>query len=402
MKLDARVCDRARLARDARFDGRFFIAVLSTGIYCRPICPSRVALRVNVRYFPTAEEAVAAGFRPCLRCRPATAPGTPAWSGTSATVSRALRLMTQGALQKQSIASLSERLGMSSRHLNRLFQAHLGASPAAVARTWRLTLAKEGLSDPRAPMSHVAAESGFRSLRRFNDAFSKHFGRPPSDLRRMRKATGRTRSNDYETTLPFTPPYDWGSHLAFLKSRAISGLEEVVSGTYRRTFALDGKQGDLEVRFDAKASALHARIHFGDPVSLLEIVRRLRIMFDVEADPSVVARHFHDDALLGPLVSRYPGLRIPSGWDGLDAGAVPAGDANVSSGHPDAFPSHDLVLRRMAGNGRVLTAAALERLAEPWRPWRAYAAVTLWRAASARGRRSGAPDDHPIQARRIR
>src|SRR5512132_2501842 len=142
VKLDEYVCDQARLARDARFDGRFFIGVLSTGIYCRPICPSPTAKRANVRYFGSAEEATAAGFRPCLRCRPESAPGTPAWNGTSATVSRALRLIAEGALQDHTVAELSKRLGMSPRHLHRLFLRHLGASPIAVARTRRLQFAK--------------------------------------------------------------------------------------------------------------------------------------------------------------------------------------------------------------------------------------------------------------------
>ena len=193
-KLDASVCNRARLARDPRFDGRFFIAVLSTGIYCRPICPSPVALRANVRFFPTAGDAVAAGFRPCLRCRPETAPGTPAWEGTAATVARALRLITKGVLENETIAQLSERLGIGSRHLNRLFQMHLGTSPLAVARTWRFGLAEKALTNTDASMSHVAAESGFRSVRRFNDAFRKRFGTTPSDFRRNTRAKREKRS----------------------------------------------------------------------------------------------------------------------------------------------------------------------------------------------------------------
>ena len=183
--LDARFCDRARLARDARFDGHFFIAVLSTGIYCRPICPSPTARRENVRYFTSAEEAVAAGFRPCLRCRPETAPGTPAWNGTSTTVSRALRLITEGVLDSETIAGLSERLGVSARHLNRLFRVHLGASAAAVARTRRLQFAKQLISDTDLPMFRVAQASGFRSVRRFNDSIRGLYGRTPSQLRGM-------------------------------------------------------------------------------------------------------------------------------------------------------------------------------------------------------------------------
>ena len=187
MKLSARICNRARITRDRSFDGKFFIAVLTTGIYCRPICPSPRARRSNVRFFFSSEEAVAAGFRPCLRCRPETLPGTPAWGGTSATVMRALRLMSEGAARSRGLQVLAERLGVSERHLHRLFVRHLGASPRAVLSARRLLSAKRLLSDTDLPMSRVALESGFGSVRRFNDSIRKVYGRTPSQLRRMRK-----------------------------------------------------------------------------------------------------------------------------------------------------------------------------------------------------------------------
>ncbi len=489
--LDARVCDRARLARDARFDGRFFIAVVSTGIYCRPICPSPTAKRENVRYFRTAEEAVAAGFRPCLRCRPETAPGTPAWNGTSATVNRALRLIAEGLPQSDTVAGLAERLGVSARHLNRLFRAHLGASPIAVARTRRLHFAKQLISDTDLPMFRVARASGFRSVRRFNDSIRELYDRTPSELRRMRPVAMRARPDEYVFRLPYRPPYDWESLLAFLAGRAIPGVEEVVSGAYRRSFALEGRHGILEVRHEESVHALEARIRFGEPLSLLPIVTRLRAMFDLAADTTVIAGHFRRDLLLGRLVRRYPGLRVPGAWDGFElavrailgqqvsvaaastlagrialkfgerlsvpdigglttvfpeagtlarvrltglpgtrarairslAAAVVSGGVALSlSGageeaslaslsrirgvgdwtaqyiamralrQPDAFPVNDLVLLRTAGKGRPLTAAALTRRAEQWRPWRAYAALYLWRAAAdlSRERAAGA------------
>ena len=183
MKLDVRACDRARLARDRRFDGKFFIGVLTTGIYCRPICPSPHARRSNVRFFRSAEEAVAAGFRPCLRCRPEVAPGTPAWNGTSTTVRRALRLIAEAPARRRGLERLSERLGVSSRHLHRLFVRHLGASPKAVLAAVRLLAAKRLLSDTDLPMSRVAAEAGYGSVRRFNDSIRKVYGRTPSQLR---------------------------------------------------------------------------------------------------------------------------------------------------------------------------------------------------------------------------
>ncbi|HYR45740.1 MAG TPA: AlkA N-terminal domain-containing protein, partial [Thermoanaerobaculia bacterium] len=316
--LDARVCDRARLARDPRFDGRFFIAVLSTGIYCRPICPSPTARRENVRYFRSAEEAVAAGFRPCLRCRPETAPGTPAWNGTSSTVNRALRLITEGVLQAENVAVLSERLGVSARHLDRLFRIHLGASPIAVAKAWRLHFAKQLISDTDLPMSRVALASGFRSVRRFNDSIRKLYGRTPSELRRLRPVALRSRPDEYVFRLPYRPPYDWESLMAFLASRAIPGVEEVVSGVYRRSFALGGRHGTLEVRHEKSAHALEVRIRFCEPLWLLPIATRLRAMFDLAADTSAIAQHFRRDLLLGRLVKKYPGLRVPGAWDGFE------------------------------------------------------------------------------------
>ncbi len=478
--LNAKICDRARLARDARFDGRFFIGVVSTGIYCRPICPSPTARRENVRYFQTAGEAVAAGFRPCLRCRPETAPGTPAWNGTSTTVSRALRLITEGALQAENVSGLARRLGVSSRHLNRLFHAHLGSSPVAVARAWRLHFAKQLISDTDLPMFRVALASGFRSVRRFNDSIRSLYGRTPSQLRRMQPVALRARPDEYVFRLPYRPPYDWESLLAFLAARTIPGVEEVAGGVYRRTFSLDGRHGILEVRHDESVRALEARIRFCEPLSLLPIVTRLRALFDLAADTSVIAQHFRRDLLLGRLVRRYPGLRVPGAWDGFElavrailgqqvsvaaastlAGRIagrfgeslsvadegglttvfPAAEAMaevtlagmprararairslaraVASGsltfspsgadeatlgelariggvgewtaqyiamralrQPDAFPVNDLVLLKTAGRGRPLTAAALSRRAEQWRPWRAYAALYLWRAAA--------------------
>ena len=188
MVLSAAVCDRARMARDPRFDGRFFIAIRSTGVYCRPICPSPHARRENVLYFQTAAEAAAAGFRACRRCRPEALPGTPGWNGTSSTVSRALRLIQDGALQEDGLSALSQRLGVSARQLDRLFATHLGASPTAIAKTWRLNRARALILETELPMARVALESGFRTVRRFNDAVRARWGRTPSELRRRRDA----------------------------------------------------------------------------------------------------------------------------------------------------------------------------------------------------------------------
>src|SRR3984885_11371908 len=185
MVLNWRVCSRARISRDARFDGKFFIAVKTTGVYCRPICPARTCKESNVRYFSSAAAAAEAGFRPCLRCRPECSPGTPAWCGTSNTVSRALRLIAESGLEDGGVEALAERLGGGSRHLRRLFLKHLGATPSAVAHTRRLHFAKKLIDETQLPMSRIALASGFGSVRRFNAAIRKTYKRTPTQIRHL-------------------------------------------------------------------------------------------------------------------------------------------------------------------------------------------------------------------------
>src|SRR5579871_6592229 len=226
MNLDLQACSRARLTRDPRFDGKFFIGVVGSGVYCRSICPAPTAKEKNVRYFPSAAAAAEAGFRPCLRCRPEAAPGTPAWLGTSATVRRALRLIHEGALDAQSVEQLATRLGIGPRHLHRLFIQHVGASPLAVAQTRRLHFAKRLIDDTRLPMTDIALASGFGSLRRFNDAFRSTYGRAPRELRRERKGDAAS-DGALRLKLAYRPPYDWAAIRAFLSLRAVPGVERV-------------------------------------------------------------------------------------------------------------------------------------------------------------------------------
>jgi AraC family transcriptional regulator, regulatory protein of adaptative response / methylated-DNA-[protein]-cysteine methyltransferase len=192
--LDPAECDRARLARDACYDGKFFSGVRTTRIYCRPVCPVRPAKSENVRFFPTAAAAERAGFRPCLRCRPEAAPGTPAWRGTATTVARGMRLIEDGYLDRRSVAQLADRLGIGSRHLLRLFLRHAGATPTEVAATWRVQRAKRMIDGSSLALSQIALASGFGSIRRFNDAFRATYGRPPSWFRK-RRAGGREGRN---------------------------------------------------------------------------------------------------------------------------------------------------------------------------------------------------------------
>lgn len=195
--LDWETCDRARLARDRAFDGLFFTGVRTTRIYCRPVCPVRPAQSKNVQFFPTAAAAERAGFRPCLRCRPETAPGSPAWSGTATTVTRGMRLIQDGFLDQGSVAALADRLGIGSRHLLRLFLRHAGATPREVAATRRVQTAKRLIDQSAMPLSEIAFAAGFRSIRRFNDAFLATYGRPPSAFRRPQSAGLRYASSRF-------------------------------------------------------------------------------------------------------------------------------------------------------------------------------------------------------------
>src|SRR4051812_15799142 len=232
--LDRAALERIRVSRDPRFDGKFFIAVTSTGIYCRPICPSRTSKPSNVRYYPTAAAASEAGFRPCLRCRPEAAPGTAAWLGTSAVVRRALNLIDGGALDEGSVDSVAGALGIGPRHLHRLFLRHVGASPSTVAQTRRLDFAKRLLDDTRLPITEIALAAGFQSLRRFNAAFQRVYRRAPRDLRRLR---GVSDSDEVILRLSYRPPYDWAQVVDDLRKRACPELEHVDAGEYSRSLS---------------------------------------------------------------------------------------------------------------------------------------------------------------------
>src|ERR1019366_3127132 len=284
MNLDWQVCSRARVSRDARFDGKFFIAVLSTGIYCRPICPVRTLKESSVRYYPSAAAAAEAGFRPCLRCRPESSPGTPAWLGTSSTVSRALRLIGESGLEDGGVEVLAERLGVGARHLRRLFFRHLGATPIAVAQTRRLHFAKKLIDETRLPMTQIAIAAGFGCVRRFNAGIRKTYDRTPTQIRRLARKTAVQAENQYLSRLLSPPPYHWQGMLDFLAARATPGVEVVEGGTYRRTISLHGRAGYFEVSLDDSRDALLVRIEFADPQSLFFIVERIRAMFDLNAD----------------------------------------------------------------------------------------------------------------------
>jgi AraC family transcriptional regulator of adaptative response / DNA-3-methyladenine glycosylase II len=492
MELDWQVCSRARVTRDARFDGKFFIAVLTSGVYCRSICPAPPAKEKNVRYFPTAAAAAEAGFRPCLRCRPECSPGTPAWLGTPNTVSRALRLISESGLEEGGVEALAEHLGVGSRHLRRLFLQHLGATPSAVAKTRQMHFAKKLIDETSLRMRDVALASGFGCVRRFNAGIREVYHRTPTQIRRLARQKMVQAENQYLFRLRFRPPYDWKGMLDFLAPRATPGVEAVVDGTYRRTISLNGSDGCFEVSLDEGSNVLEVRLQFGDPRSLFFITERIRTMFDLNADWAAIVQSLRTDPVFATQVDSAPGLRVPGCWNGFELatrailgqqitvkGATAlAGrmvnsfgkpfssanglthlfptpevlaDAKLTSigltgtrastiralaravcekriifesvvdsdaflnrlceipgigkwtaqyvamralGEPDAFPSGDLgLLRSMALDGPH----QLERHAEAWRPWRAYAAMYLWRITSRHAERGNRPSASSAQ-----
>jgi AraC family transcriptional regulator of adaptative response / DNA-3-methyladenine glycosylase II len=317
--LDRDACYRALCARDARFDGRFYTAVRTTGIFCRPICPARIPKLENCIFLPSAAAAHQMGFRPCLRCRPEVAPGVAVWRGTASTVSRALHLIAEGAMDEAGVEALAERLGVGARHLRRLFDQHVGASPISVAQTHRILFAKTLLNETQLSMTDVALAAGFGSVRRFNAVMQATYGRQPRDLRRTSK-TSAVAGEAAEVTLqlPFSPPYDWAAMTEFLALRAIPGIEQVEPGRYRRSFALATARGVVEVRPVPGENHLLATISTSEITALATIVARLRRLFDLDADIAAIDGHLAGDPRLAEAVRARPGMRVPGAWDGFE------------------------------------------------------------------------------------
>lgn len=310
-------CDQARRSRDPRFDGLFFTAVHSTGIYCRPVCPAPYAKRVS--YFANAAAAEAAGYRPCLRCRPELSPSDGAWRRGDAAVARALTLIDQGALADAPLAELAGRVGIGERQLRRLFVERLGAPPIGVHGTRRLLFAKQLLTETALPVTRVAMAAGFGSLRRFNAAFQDAYRMAPRDLRRQPGAAARAGGDTLSLRLAYRPPYDFAAMLDFLRARALPGVESVDKDSYARVIAgADGRHGWLRVSAWPGEHALKLELHAPMAAQLLDVVQRLRRMFDLDADPRVIADALSADPRLRPLLRKRPGLRLPSGWDGFE------------------------------------------------------------------------------------
>jgi AraC family transcriptional regulator of adaptative response / DNA-3-methyladenine glycosylase II len=318
MDLDRTACYRAISTRDARFDGRLFVGVRTTGIYCRPICPARTPKFENVSFYPSAAAAQEAGFRPCLRCRPEVSPELAFWRGTSNTVSRALALIESGGLDGDDVEGLANRLGVGARQLRRLFAQHVGASPVTVEQTRRVLLAKQLIHETALPMAEVALASGFNSVRRFNETFRNLFGRPPAALRRVRdKGKDKREAGALSVRLAYRPPYDWDAMLAFLAARAIPGVETVSENVYRRSIAIGENCGVISVK-PADKNRVDVRVRFPDMAALPQIIARVRRVFDLSADSDTIGAHLALDPALAPLVAARPGLRVPGAWDGFE------------------------------------------------------------------------------------
>ena len=315
--------EQARKTRDPRFDGRFFIGVRTTGIYCRPVCPVKMPREENVTFFDSAAAASEAGYRPCLRCRPESAPGMPAWRGSSSTVTRALRLINDGALDQGSVAMLCDQLGVTTRHLAELFTNHLGASAKTVARTRRLQFAKKLIDETSLTMTEIALSSGYGSVRGFNDHFVQTYSRSPGSLRKTRLAS----DGSVELKISFREPYDFLSLLEFYRIRAIPGVENVsvdnvcvgnagadnAGKSYERSFVLDGKSGHLSV--SQSGNQLVCAVQGGSTGSLMRIMRKVRLMFDVDAVPEEINSVLSEDRIMRGLVKQRPGFRLPGAFD---------------------------------------------------------------------------------------
>jgi len=316
MTADFDSCYRAVCSRDGRFDGRFFTAVTSTGIYCRPICPSPTPLAANVRFYACAAAAEAAGFRACRRCHPEKAPGSPEWNVRADLTGRALRLIAEGAADEGGVAGLAPRLGVSARHLHRALVAEVGAGPLALARTRRAQTARLLIDQTDLPLTTISGAAGFTSIRQFNETMRASFGCNPTELRRRGpEAPG---GGGLTLRLPYRSPLDAAALLSYFARRAVAGVEEMVDGRYRRTVALPHSRGVVELEPLVNAGTVLLRLCLDDLRDLGPLVQRCRHLLDLDADPIAIGAALGADAMLAPLVAARPGLRVPGAIDGFE------------------------------------------------------------------------------------
>ena len=479
MELEFNACYEALRTHDARFDGVFFIGALTTGIYCRTICPARTPRPDRCAFYPSAAAAERAGLRPCLRCRPELAPGRASVDASGRLAALAANRIEEGALSEMSADELAAELGVTGRHLRRVAQAEFGVSLIELAQTQRLLLAKRLLTDTDLPIIEIAQASGFSSLRRFNALFLERYRLNPTELRRSRAAVP---PETLVCELAYRPPLDWNALLDFLVGRASCGVEAVADGRYLRAVAWKSHRGWLAVSPSPTKSALRVELSASLAPALTPVLTRVRRLFDLSADPAKIEAH------LGEMAASRPGLRVPGAFDGFEmavrailgqqisvkaastlagrfaakfgepietpfaslthlpptaqrvaqaapeeltalgivgaraksilalANAVtektvrlePGADVKAMTARlkerpgigewtaqyiamralawPDAFPHTDLGIVKALGETN--SKRVLER-AEAWRPWRAYAAMHLWKSLEANGEPKG-------------
>jgi AraC family transcriptional regulator of adaptative response / DNA-3-methyladenine glycosylase II len=371
---DDDACYRALTARDARFDGLFFVAVRTTGIYCRPVCTAKTPRRNSCRFFASAALAEQAGFRPCLRCRPELAPGHAPVDGARTIAHAAAARIEAGALSGGGhLEDLAASLRLSSRQLRRAVRQELGVSPVELAQTNRLLLAKRLIAETQLPMAQVAFAAGFESVRRFNALFRSHYRLTPSTLRRSASKAAATDS--LRLTLAYRPPLDWKAMLRFLAARAIAGVECVADGAYHRTLAIGEHRGWLSVSQVVGRQLLAIDLATALAPALPSILVRLRNLFDLDARPEVIAEHLALDPLLAKSVKRRPGLRVPGAVDSFElamrailgqqisvrGASTLAGRVAQRYGEPIETPLPRL--NRLAPTAEALAAARLATLA---------------------------------------
>lgn len=313
---DVEACYRAIESRDARFDGWFFVAVRSTGIYCRPSCPARTPKRCNLEFLPTAAAAHRAGYRACKRCRPDASPGSPEWDPRGDVVARAMRLIADGVVDREGVGGLAARLGYSERQLHRLLTEELGAGPLALARAQRAQTARLLVETTDLRFADVAFAAGFASVRQFNDTVRDVFAVSPTEMRRAARRAQPTAPGSIVLRLAVRTPFQGAEVLDFLGARAVPGVEEVVGGTYRRTLALPHGAGI--VALTPRADGVDALLRLADLRDLTAAVERTRRLLDLDADPIAVDDVLRRDRVLRPLVRRAPGRRVPGCVDGTE------------------------------------------------------------------------------------
>ncbi len=310
--IDESVFSKARLSRDPRFDGRFFVAVKTTGIFCRPICPARLPLEENVTYYQYATQAMKEGYRPCFRCRPDSAPNSPAWKGVGATITRSLSLLSS--IPIQPVAEIASRLGISERYLNKLVVNAIGISPKQFQNMQRALFAKQLIQQTQLSMTDVAVTAGFQSLRQLQRSVEQYCNTSPTQLRKKRVTTQK----NITLFLSYRPPYNWPYVRAFLAARAVEGVEKITENSYARYFSENGNLGAFKAEHISARHGFEVQIDMSDLNCLYRIIDNIKMVLDLHADPLLIEESLLQAGLPDHLLTE--GLRLPSAWSVFESG----------------------------------------------------------------------------------